>query len=87
MLSENGFDSAHTAAGNRKCGHGLGNDPEEEFPLMGRADHILEENMTLAYELTVQTPELGGCRVEDSIVIRRDGPDFLSNYPRNIRCD
>lgn len=87
VLSENGFDSAHTAAGNRKCGHGLGNDPEEEFPLMGRADHILEENMTLAYELTVQTPELGGCRVEDSIVIRRDGPDFLSNYPRNIRWD
>ena len=26
-------------------------------------------------------------RVEDSIVIRRDGPDFLSNYPRNIRWD
>lgn len=87
VLAENGFASAHTAAGNRKCGHGLGNDPEEEFPLMGREDHVLQENMALAYELTVQTPELGGCRVEDSIVIRRDGPDFLSNYPRNIHWD
>lgn len=87
VLAENGFSSAHTAAGNRKCGHGLGNDPEEEFPLMGREDHVLQENMTLAYELTLQTPELGGCRVEDSIVIRRDGPDLLSNYPRNIHWD
>ena len=87
VLRDNGFGSAHTAAGNRKCGHGLGNDPEEEYPVMGRRDHLLQENMALAYELTVQTPELGGCRVEDVVVIRRDGPEFLTHFERNARWD
>ena len=54
VLRDHGFGSMHTAAGNRKCGHGLGMDPEEEYPVMGRAEHILQENMSLAYELTVQ---------------------------------
>lgn len=87
VLRENGFGSMHTAAGNRKCGHGLGMDPEEEYPVMGRKDHILKENMCLAYELTVQQPELGGCRVEDVVVIRKDGPEFLTCFPRNVRWD
>lgn len=87
VLRENGFGSMHTAAGNRKCGHGLGMDPEEEYPVMGRKDHILQENMCLAYELTVQKPELGGCRVEDVVVIRKNGPEFLTNFPRNVRWD
>ncbi len=87
VLRENGFGSMHTAAGNRKCGHGLGMDPEEEYPVMGRTDHILQENMSLAYELTVQLPELGGCRVEDVVIIRKNGPEFLTNFPRNVRWD
>lgn len=87
VLAENGFGSMHTAAGNRKCGHGLGMDPEEEIPVMGREEHILRENMSLAYELTVQLPELGGCRVEDVVIIRKDGPEFLTNFPRNVRWD
>ena len=87
VLRENGFGSMHTAAGNRKCGHGLGMDPEEEFPVMGRKEHILQENLSLAYELTVQLPELGGCRVEDVVIIRKDGPEFLTNFPRNVRWD
>lgn len=87
VLRDNGFGSAHTAAGNRKCGHGLGNDPEEEYPVMGRPDHTLRENMCLAYELTVQTPELGGCRVEDVVIVRKDGPEFLTHFERNARWD
>ena len=87
VLRENGFGSMHTAAGNRKCGHGLGMDPEEEYPVMGRKEHILQENMSLAYELTVQQPELGGCRVEDVVIIRKDGPEFLTCFPRNVRWD
>lgn len=87
VLQEYGLVSMHTAAGNRKCGHGLGMDPEEEYPVMGRNDHILQENMCLAYELTVQQPELGGCRIEDVVVIRKDGPEFLTCFPRNVRWD
>ena len=52
---------------------------------MGREDHILQENMSLAYELTVQSPELGGVRIEDVVIIRKDGPEFLTCFPRNIR--
>jgi Xaa-Pro dipeptidase len=85
VLQERGFDTAHTAAGNRKCGHGLGIDPEEEFPVMGREEHTLQENMSIAYELTVQTPELGGCRLEDVVIIRKDGPEFLTNYARKCQ--
>jgi Xaa-Pro aminopeptidase len=64
-----------------RCGHGTGMDPEEEYPsLMPNSQNVLLENMTIAYAITLLVPGVGGCRVEDPVVIRKDGAESLSNY-------
>jgi Xaa-Pro aminopeptidase len=66
---------------NLRCGHGTGMDPEEEYPsLMPDSQHILLENMTAAYAITLLVPRVGGCRVENPIVVRKDGAESLSNF-------
>jgi len=66
---------------NLRCGHGTGMDPEEEYPsLMPDSKDVFFENMTAAYAITLLVPGIGGCRVEDPIVVRKDGAESLSNY-------
>jgi Xaa-Pro aminopeptidase len=65
-----------------RCGHGTGMDPEEEYPsLQPESTDVLVENQTLCYAITLLVPGIGGCRVEDPVVVRKDGPESLSNYP------
>ena len=69
------------AGENLRCGHGTGMDPEEEYPsLMPESEDVFFENMTAAYAITLLVPGVGGCRVEDPIVVRKDGAESLSNY-------
>ena len=69
------------AGENLRCGHGTGMDPEEEYPsLMPDSQHVLTENMSVAYAITLLVPGVGGCRVEDPIIVRKDGAESLSNY-------
>jgi Xaa-Pro aminopeptidase len=64
-----------------RCGHGTGMDPEEEYPsLMPNSQNVLLENMTVAYAITLLVPGVGGCRMEDPVVVRKDGAESLSNY-------
>jgi len=81
VLEEKGYLLAHNPVGDRFCGHGTGMDPEEEIPVMG-SNTILQENMGLCYELTLRVPGVGGNRLEDDVIIRKDGPEFLTNFSR-----
>ena len=57
-------------------------DPEEEYPviLTGATNRLLE-NQSLCFAVTVLVPGVGGCRVEDPIILRKEGPESLSKYP------
>jgi Xaa-Pro aminopeptidase len=81
VLEERGYLHGHGEG--RSCGHGTGMDPEEEIPSMG-SNQILEENMSVSYEVTIQIPGIGGSRVEDGVIIRKDGPEFLTHFAH--RC-
>jgi Xaa-Pro aminopeptidase len=69
-----------------RCGHGTGMDPEEEYPsLMPHSKHILLENQSICYAITLLVPGIGGCRVEDPVIVRKDGAESLSNYTYDNR--
>lgn len=81
VLEDAGYLHGHGEG--RSCGHGTGMDPEEEIPSMG-SNQVLQENMSVSYEVTIQIPGVGGSRVEDGVIIRKDGPEFLTHFAH--RC-
>lgn len=80
VLKREGYD--HAAGEGRGCAHSTGMDPEEEIPVIGPdSEDVLVENQTIAFEITLLVPGIGGTRVEDTVVIRKDGPESLTNFP------
>ena len=76
----------HFAGEGRGCAHSTGMDPEEEIPTIGPdSDDVLKENQSFCFEITLCEPGVGGTRVEDTVVLRGDGPESLTNFPRRKR--
>ncbi|MBW3015835.1 M24 family metallopeptidase, partial [Candidatus Woesearchaeota archaeon] len=44
----------------------------------------LKENMVYTIEPGVYIPELGGVRIEDDVLIKKDGIEILSESPRQL---
>lgn len=83
VLKAAGYD--HAAGEGRGCAHATGMDPEEEIPVIGPdSSDILLENQTIAFEITLLEPGVGGTRIEDTVVIRKDGAESLTNFPRTL---
>ena len=80
VLKAAGYD--HASGEGRGCAHSTGMDPEEEIPVIGPdSQDVLVENQTIAFEITLLVPGIGGTRVEDTVVIRKDGAESLTNFP------
>jgi len=64
-------------------GHGVGLDVHEAPNLGGRSvmTDPLRENMVVTIEPGLYYPGLGGCRIEDVVVVRKDGCELLSKHP------
>ncbi len=72
----------HAAGEGRGFAHGTGMDPEEEGPVIGpRSEWVLAENQSFAFECTLLQPGIGGCRIEDVVILRAEGAESLTNYP------
>jgi Xaa-Pro aminopeptidase len=81
VIHNAGYD--HSAGEGRGCAHSTGMDPEEEIPTIGpESDDILKVNQTFCFEITLLEPGVGGTRVEDTCVLRTDGVESLTNFPR-----
>lgn len=66
-------------------GHGLGLEGHEwPFIDKGCPDVVIEENMVLSVEPGIYVPGVGGFRHSDTVVIRADGAERLTFYPREL---
>ncbi|MDQ8187838.1 Xaa-Pro peptidase family protein [Pelagicoccus sp. SDUM812002] len=60
-------------------GHGLGLEVHEA-PRVSVVSNKLKRNAVVTVEPGLYYPGVGGCRIEDVVAVRDDGPEFLSEY-------
>ena len=65
-------------------GHNLGLDIHEEPVLSSRYDVKLKKNMLLTVEPGVYLPKRFGIRIEDTILVNKDGANYLTKSPKSI---
>jgi Xaa-Pro aminopeptidase len=65
-------------------GHGVGLAVHEGPRASSLSDDILAEGMVVTVEPGVYLPGWGGVRIEDLVVIKRDGVDTLSQSPKDL---
>lgn len=65
-------------------GHSVGLEIHESPFLSVRDRSILKENMIETVEPGVYIPGTGGVRIEDTVVIKKDGIDVLTKFPKNF---
>lgn len=65
-------------------GHGIGL-YVHEIPFMGpRSTEVLQENNVITIEPGIYIPNWGGVRIEDQILIKKDGNECLTNSTREL---
>ncbi|MFZ0369082.1 MAG: Xaa-Pro peptidase family protein [Halobacillus sp.] len=68
-----------------RIGHGLGINVHE-FPSMSHLnDGVLREGMTYTIEPGIYDPDLGGVRLEDDVLVTKDGYETLTKTSRELR--
>lgn len=64
-------------------GHGVGLDIHEA-PWINRLDNVLKAGNVVTVEPGLYDPDIGGVRIEDTVVIEKDGPRILAPYPKRF---
>lgn len=67
-----------------RTGHGLGIEVHEEPYIVGSNHHPLEVGNSFTLEPGIYIPGLGGVRIEDDVILEKDGARVLTQYPRDL---
>jgi Xaa-Pro dipeptidase len=68
-----------------RTGHGLGLDVHEEPWIVEGNEMRLEEGMAFTIEPGAYLEGWGGVRIEDDIVVTKDGCESLTTFSRELR--
>lgn len=77
-------DSDFTGRFVHPLGHGVGLQIHERPTLTATAPDTLAERMPVTIEPGVYLPGRGGVRIEDTVVVRPDGPELLTTTTREL---
>ncbi|WP_243291688.1 Xaa-Pro peptidase family protein [Bacillus sp. FJAT-47783] len=68
-----------------RLGHGLGINVHEYPSMSDDNDNILKEGMVYTIEPGIYVPHIGGVRIEDDVVITKDGAETLTKFPKALQ--
>lgn len=68
----------------RGLGHGIGRNLHEELFLGNYGTKTLEEGCVITMEPGVYFPGWGGIRIEDTVLVTKDGPQILTKFPKDL---
>ncbi len=66
-------------------GHGVGLKVHEPPKVSERGEDTLEEGMVITVEPGVYIPDLWGVRIEDTVMVEKDGCEILTKTPKNLK--
>jgi Xaa-Pro aminopeptidase len=85
VFAARGFETKHSSKGSvgffHGTGHGLGLQIHELPRMGGTADYFLKKGSVVTVEPGLYYPGLGGCRIEDVVLVTSGAPKMLSSYP------
>ncbi len=65
-------------------GHGIGLDVHEAPRLAEKVQTVLKPGMVVTVEPGIYLPGWGGVRIEDDVLVTRDGHEVLTGVPKNL---
>ncbi|MDP2637596.1 MAG: M24 family metallopeptidase, partial [Candidatus Levybacteria bacterium] len=65
-------------------GHGIGIDVHENPHLSPKSKDILKEGMVFSIEPGIYIPGFGGVRIEDLVVLEKNGLRLLTHSPKHL---
>lgn len=81
VITEAGYGEYFT----HRLGHGLGISVHEYPSITGTNEFVLEEGMVFTIEPGIYNPEVTGVRIEDDVVVTKDGVEVLTKFPKELK--
>jgi Xaa-Pro aminopeptidase len=69
---------------NHGLGHGIGMDIHEAPRLRKGSESVLQPGMVVTVEPGIYLPDWGGVRIEDDVLVTRDGHEVLSHLAKSL---
>ncbi len=83
VFRDQGYPETEGKGFTHSTGHGVGLDVHEK-PSLSEADETLEVNHVVTVEPGLYYPDIGGVRMEDLVVVKKNGSENLTHFERKL---